>query len=144
MHIDFVETDEVIIILGYKLYEDGMPTRILRDRVAKAVEVYHQLTQHGHHPLVVVSGKGKTASDYTEAQAMKELAEWMGVRSGDILIDHDSTNTVQNALFSASMIQNKGINEVFIVTSDYHMLRTQYIFQTVFPRYNTNTTSCLS
>lgn len=133
-HTDFVETDEVVVVLGYKLHPDGMPTRILRDRVEKAVVIYHHLMKHNHHPLLIVSGKGKIESMHTEAHVMKELAVWMGVRSEDILIDYESTNTVQNALFTASLIQNKQIDEAFIVTSDYHMLRAQYIFQTVFPR----------
>lgn len=133
-HTDFVETDEVIVILGYKLHPDGMPTRILRDRVEKAVETYINLIKNNHHPLLVVSGKGKSESMHTEAQAMKELAIWMGVRSGDILVDHKSVNTLQNALFTALLLRDKQINEVLIVTSDYHMLRAQYIFQTTFPR----------
>lgn len=133
-HKDLLETDEVIIVLGYKLHPDGMPTRILRNRVQKAVDVYQQLMAKNHHPLVVVSGKGKAAeADYTEAQAMEELALWLGVRKDDILVDHESTNTAQNAAFTASLIKNKPINEAIVVTSDYHMLRAQYTFQAVFP-----------
>lgn len=135
-HKDLHITDEIIIILGYKLHADGMATRVLRDRVERATTLYHELMAQGHHPLIIVSGKGKNDNGYTEAEAMMDLCTLFGVRKTDVLVDSESTNTAQNAKFSAELIKNrKDINEVYVVTSDYHVPRAQYLFQTVFPRY---------
>lgn len=135
-HKDLQATDEIIVILGYKLHPDGMPSRILRDRVHRAAKLYKDMMEAGHHPLIVVSGKGKAEIGYTEAEAMLELCMMMGVREGDILVDSESENTAQNAKFSAALIANNdAIEEVYVVTSDYHLARSQYTFQTIFPRY---------
>jgi len=135
-HTNLLATDEMIVILGYKLHPDGMPTRILKDRVARAVALYKEKMAGGHHPLIIVSGKGKVeVGGHTEAEVMQELALCMDVRRGDVLVDPDSANTAQNAKFSSALIRNNKntINEVYVVTSDYHMPRSQYIFQSVFP-----------
>eukprot|EP00026_Physarum_polycephalum_P004098 Phypoly_transcript_04115.p1 GENE.Phypoly_transcript_04115~~Phypoly_transcript_04115.p1 ORF type:complete len:451 (+),score=85.71 Phypoly_transcript_04115:152-1504(+) len=133
-HRDLHVADEIIVILGYRLHPDGMATRILRDRVERAANLYKELMEASHHPLIIVSGKGKSEIGYTEAEVMMEWCSFMGVRKDDILVDSESTNTAQNAKFSAELIRNKtGIHQVYVVTSDYHILRAQYIFQTVFP-----------
>jgi len=136
-HVDLVATDEIIIVLGHKLYNDGMPARLLKDRVARAVQLYKDMMNHGHHPLIILSGKGKSDEiGYTEAEVMLELSLCMHARAGDVLIDGNSTNTAQNAKFSSSLIEDNhaiAIEEVYVVTSDYHMPRAQYIFQSVFP-----------
>lgn len=137
-HKDLHVTDEIIVILGYKLHADGMATRVLRDRVEKATDIYKELMDNGHHPLIIVSGKGKNDNGYTEAEAMVDLCTLFDVRKNDVMVDSESTNTAQNAKFSAELVKNmnKGdIHEVIVVTSDYHVPRAQYLFQTVFPRY---------
>lgn len=133
-HTTLDETDEMIIVLGHKLHSDGMPSRILKDRVSRAVGLYKGMMKAGHHPLIIVSGKGKSDLGYTEAEVMLELSLYMGVREGDVLVDSESTNTAQNAKFTAELIKdNKAINEVYVVTTDYHLPRAQYIFQSIFP-----------
>lgn len=134
-HKDLQLTNEIIIILGYKLHSDGMATRVLRDRVEVAANLYKLKMAQRHHPLVIVSGKGKNDLGFTEAQAMMELCVVFGVRETDVLIDSESTNTAQNAKFSAQLIKHRNeISRVYVATSDYHVPRAQYIFQTIFPR----------
>eukprot|EP01112_Ceratiomyxa_fruticulosa_P012660 TRINITY_DN3517_c0_g1_i1.p1 TRINITY_DN3517_c0_g1~~TRINITY_DN3517_c0_g1_i1.p1 ORF type:complete len:489 (+),score=90.90 TRINITY_DN3517_c0_g1_i1:214-1680(+) len=126
--------DEVIVVLGHTLHPDGMPSRIMKDRVVVASQIYHQLRSNYHHPFIIFSGKGKSAnSEYTEAAAMHEIALCKDVKEDDILVDGKSSNTAENALFTSKLLIEKGILEATIVTSDYHILRSQYIFQTVFP-----------
>jgi hypothetical protein len=59
IHKNLHVADEIIIILGYKLHPDGMATRVLRDRVERAAILYKELMEASHHPLIIVSGKGK-------------------------------------------------------------------------------------
>lgn len=54
-HKDLQATDEIIIVLGYKLYNDGMPTKILYDRVARAVALYQQMMQEGIDFIIILS-----------------------------------------------------------------------------------------
>eukprot|EP01111_Echinosteliopsis_oligospora_P013094 TRINITY_DN4605_c0_g1_i1.p1 TRINITY_DN4605_c0_g1~~TRINITY_DN4605_c0_g1_i1.p1 ORF type:complete len:475 (-),score=105.12 TRINITY_DN4605_c0_g1_i1:73-1497(-) len=128
-------TDEIIVVPGHKLYPDGMPSRILKERVEEASTLYHSLTSKGHHPLIIMSGKGKSNKpDYTEAHEMRELAIGFKVPEADIILDPESTNTAENALFSSKIISERpNIHQAFVVTSDFHIPRVQYNFQTVVP-----------
>eukprot|EP01102_Stenamoeba_stenopodia_P022038 TRINITY_DN9045_c0_g2_i1.p1 TRINITY_DN9045_c0_g2~~TRINITY_DN9045_c0_g2_i1.p1 ORF type:complete len:139 (-),score=23.90 TRINITY_DN9045_c0_g2_i1:50-466(-) len=49
--------DVAIVVLGYALHKDGMPQRIMKDRVDKATELYYELAKDKIHPYVILSGK---------------------------------------------------------------------------------------
>jgi len=134
------EHDIAIAVLGYSLHTDGMPTKILNDRVIVASNYYQELKAEGRHPIVVFSGKGRKTEEEnaesefkSEADAMKSIALSKNVDENDIIIETESKNTAENALFTLNMLQEKKINTLIIATSDFHVLRTQYIFNTVFP-----------
>eukprot|EP01102_Stenamoeba_stenopodia_P022037 TRINITY_DN9045_c0_g1_i2.p1 TRINITY_DN9045_c0_g1~~TRINITY_DN9045_c0_g1_i2.p1 ORF type:complete len:416 (-),score=72.63 TRINITY_DN9045_c0_g1_i2:15-1217(-) len=109
-----------------------MPQRIMKDRVDKATELYYELAKDKIHPYVILSGKGK-GGDYVEAEVMKEIAICGGVLEEDILVETKSTSTVENAIFTSNLTESKNMNTIYVVTSDYHILRSQYIFNTIVP-----------
>ncbi|EFA83709.1 hypothetical protein PPL_02776 [Heterostelium album PN500] len=136
--------DVAIVTLGYTLHSDGMPSKILKDRVSTAVDAYVQLVNTGSNPLLIFSGKGKTGNNEldeyeykSEAAAMKDLALALDdkVLESSIYLDLTSTNTAENALNTLGRLESDGISRVYVVTSDFHMLRAQYTFQTVFPAH---------
>ncbi|KAK5579812.1 hypothetical protein RB653_009499 [Dictyostelium firmibasis] len=134
-----IQYDSAIVVLGYSLHPDGMPTQILKERVLLACEYYSKLNNaEGSNTKIILSGKGKQKSDPdkafgSEAEAMNEIALQNDVSPRDILIENNSSNTAENALFTLNYLEKIGVNRLFIVTSDFHVLRTQYIFQTIFP-----------
>ncbi|KAF2074593.1 hypothetical protein CYY_004100 [Polysphondylium violaceum] len=131
-----------ITVLGFTLHSDGMPTKILNDRVLLAATHYRELKAGGANPLIFLAGKGKGSdsenveSEYkSEADAMKSIAKNNGIEDKDIIIDQTSTNTAENALNTLKYLESKKIDKLIIATSDFHVLRAQYIFQTIFPSY---------
>lgn len=97
------------------------------DRVLYGAELYRQ----GKAPLVIMSGgriywKGGGPPESTD---MAKLAQDLGVPSYAILEDPTSLNTYENAVNVKKILDERGIQQVLLVTSAMHMPRSLKIFQ---------------
>lgn len=81
-------------------------------------------------PLILISG-GSAPGWRPEAEIVADLLVDLGVPRAALLTESKSRNTRQNALFSQSLLQERRINRVLLVTSAYHMKRAQATFQAV-------------
>lgn len=97
------------------------------DRVWHAARLYHG----GKAPLVVISGGGQTwlGERQSEAQAMQQLLEDLGVPRQAMVQEPNSANTHENALFTAQLLQERGIRKALLVTSAQHMSRAVAAFR---------------
>lgn len=95
-----------------------------RARTKEAVELYKQ----GWAPILVVSGAAADKTGKSNALAMKEQAEKLGVPSGRILLEERSETTKQNAQEVAKILKIHNVNDVILVTSGYHMRRSKLEF----------------
>ena len=68
------------IVFGAGLRRDGAPTTVLYDRVATASQLY----KDGKVDVLLMSGH-ETDEGYSEPQAMRDLAESLGVPSESIV-----------------------------------------------------------
>lgn len=115
----------VVVVLGGGVAPpataQGLPQlEAAADRVWHAARVYHA----GKAPLVLASGGGvRGAGAVSEAAAMAQLLAALGVPPGAVLLEDRSTNTAENARYSAQLLQARGINRVLLVTSALHMRR---------------------
>jgi uncharacterized SAM-binding protein YcdF (DUF218 family) len=51
-----------------------------------------------------------------------------------ILLENRSTSTYENAIEAWAVLTSRGdVDEVVLLTSNYHMLRSEYVFRKVFP-----------
>ena len=82
---------------------------------------------------------------YKEAQIMKNHLVSNGIPAHDIIIENNSRNTKENALFSAEILNRDFKNKsVLLITSSLHMNRAIFCFEqagvevTAFPTDNTN------
>ena len=129
----------LVIGLGLQVNYDSCNSRVLLEqRVQRAYSVGSQLD----NVLYVFTGKAnptslKTcdvdATGKTEAGAMKEiLMAKYGVSSDDILLEEQSTSTVENAEFLHGILKEKEqagefvVGDMYLVTSAYHNHRVNY------------------
>jgi uncharacterized SAM-binding protein YcdF (DUF218 family) len=90
------------------------------DRVWHAARLFHA----GKAPLLVMSGGSDVSKSATsEAEAMRQFAQDLGVPSRAMLLEERSRNTRQNAQFTAEMLKAKGVRRILLVTSALHMRR---------------------
>lgn len=103
-----------IVILGCGLLEGNRISPLLMQRCEIAIRLYHAEPRK----IVVSGGKGKDES-ISEALAMKNYLMKQGFDEHEIIIEDQSSNTLENISFTSKLIGNS----FTIVTSDYHRSR---------------------
>jgi uncharacterized SAM-binding protein YcdF (DUF218 family) len=64
------------------------------------------------------------------------VAEYLrgkGVPDDDILPFAESSNTVQDAVYTRSILGGRPVRTLCVITSDFHCERAEYVFRAVFP-----------
>ena len=120
-----VPSAQAIVVLGGALSPPSAG-RPWPDLSAGADRVWHaaRLFRAGKAPLVLMSGGIDPAfSQVSEAQAMRDFIQDLGVPSAAVLLEPDSRNTRENAQFTAVLLRQRQINSVLLVTSALHMRR---------------------
>lgn len=112
---------DYIIVLGAQIRKSG-PSRVLKMRLDAA---YDYLTEN-EGTIAIVSG-GKGADEHiSEAQGMYEYLIEKGIPKERILQEDQSKNTFQNLSYSSQYL-NKEIDQVGIVTNNFHVFRATRI-----------------
>ena len=98
---------------------------------AERVNTGITLLNENSAPALFVSG----VNELVTPQELLDL--WDGNRPVDpccITLGHHAQNTKQNALEAKAWIDENDINDIYLVTSDYHMPRALIEFQKVMPK----------
>jgi uncharacterized SAM-binding protein YcdF (DUF218 family) len=93
------------------------------DRLVHAVALY----KAGKAPVIVLTG-GSFEDARPEAQQMQDLLMVMGVPAKHLLLENESRNTHDNAANTAQLLKARGIHRILLVTSAFHMRRSQALF----------------
>lgn len=114
---------DVCLILGAQIKESG-PSDVLQRRLDRAIEYL------GESPdtLVVVSGGQGSNEPVSEAEGMRDYLVSRGIAQERIRMENESTNTVENLVFSGRLFDKSG-NSVVIVTNNFHVFRAVSIAQ---------------
>jgi len=124
---------EIIVLLGGGT-EPGDPPRPMAevnaagDRILYAAKLY----QDGASPIILVSGGNVDFSsdrNSTPAEEMTELLTLIGVPEEAIWQQPNSQNTYEDALYSAEILAENGIDEIILITSALHMPRSKALFE---------------
>ncbi len=123
---------DAIVVLGGATRE-GLPPRPTHevneagDRLIYAMQLWKQ----GAAPYIVVTGgRVEVLGPYgeSEAEVMAQLLEAMGVPRSALLLEEESRNTYENAVYTQALLEEQGIERVLLVTSAMHMPRAAAIF----------------
>ena len=117
-HYDF------IIIHGAGLLGGEKVTPLLKRRIDKAVEAYHN-SKNPHIKIIASGGQGGDEK-ISEAQAITNyLLEETDVPQDGIILEDQSRTTYENLLFSKELGEKLVAKPQFLfVTNDYHVFRT--------------------
>ena len=109
---------DCIIVLGAGVYGNGEPTKILKDRLDRGIELYNA----GAAPKLLLSGdNGKT--NYDEVKVMKNYCLKHGVPAQDIFLDHAGFSTYESMYRARDIF---GVKTAAVVTQYYHEGRSLY------------------
>ncbi len=111
-------------------FKPNLPTALRCDRAA---EIHHR------YDLVICSSgttyrKAGTHPLYSEAEGMRQYLMDKSVPAAKIIIEDVSKDTFSNAYYSRLLcLDPKGITKFDVVTSAFHLPRSQYVFDLVCP-----------
>lgn len=112
---------DYVIIHGCGLSGGERMTRLLSDRVDKAVEVYRKCRRK---PILIPSGGQGPDEKISEARAMMDYLLAQGVPAEHILPEDRSETTRDNLLNSRDLIlERPGRKKTALVSSNYHVYR---------------------
>jgi len=111
---------DFIIVHGSGLIGGDVP-RLLADRLDKAIKIYGR---NPTPPMVITSGGQGADESRSEASAMAEYLVDHGIPAERIVLEDQSSNTMENLRNSKAIIDSmSGRHLVALVTSNYHVFR---------------------
>ena len=112
---------DYVIIHGAGLLHGEELTKLLKDRVDKAIEVYRR---DPTPPILIPSGGKGEDENCSEAEAMKRYLMEQGIPEKDIIPEDRSSTTLENLQYSKQIIESReGRKYTALVTSNYHVYR---------------------
>ena len=125
------EGQTAIVLTGVANSQKASSDRVYFGRGADRVLHTVQLYKAGKVQKILISGGSGslTGRDIPEANQLKKVFLYCGVKEKDILLENKSRNTRESALYSKKLIDSLVINQKFLlITSAFHMRRSQGCF----------------
>lgn len=112
---------DYVIIHGSGLIDGNKVSKLLSDRIDKALDVYHK---DPTPPILIPSGGKGSNETLSEAQAMADYIASKGIPEDHIIIEDRSMTTYENLVNSKAIIEARGGGHyTALVTSNYHVYR---------------------
>jgi uncharacterized SAM-binding protein YcdF (DUF218 family) len=112
---------DYVIIHGAGLLDGDRVSKLLSDRIDKAIEIYRK---DPTPPVLIPSGGQGDDERISEAEAMKRYLLNKGIPEDKILIENRSMTTLENLKYSKEIIDSmQGRKYTALVTSNYHVYR---------------------
>lgn len=112
---------DFVIIHGAGLLDGNRVSKLLQDRLDKAIEVYRA---DPTPPRLIPSGGKGSDESISEAEAMTQYLVSRGIPEEDILPEDQSTTTLENLQFSKKILDSYDCRKyTALVSSNYHVYR---------------------
>jgi uncharacterized SAM-binding protein YcdF (DUF218 family) len=122
----------IVVLAGYVRAPDKVQTEPLlgEDTFLRCMHAAKLYRQGKPCPVFVSGGKvDPKTTDATLAGLMADFLQTLGVAPEDIVKEEKSTTTYENARFTAPLLSERGIERFVLVTSAYHMRRSEGCFR---------------
>lgn len=117
--MDKIPRRQVAVVLGARVYKNGQPSAVLRDRLDAAIELYRA----GKVEKILMSGDNRTAH-YNEVTAMRNYALGAGIPPEDVVRDFAGFRTF-DSMYRAKELW--GLDQFLVVSQRFHLPRALYI-----------------
>ena len=117
--VEYIEWEPIGLVFGARVYSNGIPSPILRDRLDTAIKAY----ESKKISRIIVSGDNSTQY-YDEPTNMKKYLLDLWVPDEHVYIDYAGFDTF-DSIYRAEYIF--WVNDILLFTQDYHLKRAMYI-----------------
>ena len=121
-----VSGDSILLLGGGSLVDVPLPENWsgqVQDVPAQRVIAAYTLHRRTGWP-VIVSGGEVFRGEGREAVVMRDVLTGFGMDPGKIIMEDKSLNTEENAVFSATILKQRGYYRPVLITSAFHMPRS--------------------
>ncbi len=126
-----LKADAIVVLSGdvKKRVSPGSDIEVGGNRVLKAVRLY----KSGAAPIILMTGGSGDLFDqsFKESVLMKDLAVEFGVPKEKIIIETESRNTRENALYAKRLLDKNNVKRIILITSAFHLPRSCALFKKV-------------
>lgn len=127
-----IQNADAIVVLGgminpLSIHREKPELLSTADRLTDSIILFRQKKA----PFILFSGGSGILfqSDVSEAKTARKFLTDMGIPKESILIEDQSRNTKENAVFSARILREKKMKRIILVTSAFHMKRSLLVFE---------------
>jgi uncharacterized SAM-binding protein YcdF (DUF218 family) len=124
-------TANAIVLLGAgsEMTDQGPELAVFSyGRLVKAFELYRSCKSRSDDCRIVSTGGDPRGFGKSEAELYAEGLERLGAARADLIVEGRSTNTWQNAQFTAEILAGQQPDRVVLVTSGLHLRRSMLYF----------------
>ncbi len=101
----------------------SIPSSDMTVRIVDAVRLYKK------YKLPIIVSGGSVPGKVKEAVVVGRFLNDLGVKQKDIILEDLSMDTVENALNVKDIFKKKGYKKGLLVTSAYHIRRSEFLFK---------------
>ncbi|MGN1421099.1 MAG: YdcF family protein [Eubacterium sp.] len=116
------DNQKILVVLGCRVKGD-VPSIALQKRVDSA---YLYLLSNPQAKAILSGGQGRDEF-ISEAACMKQMLTNRGISPDRLFLEDKSVSTYENIKFSIKYIEDAGVKEIAIATSEYHQKRAKLI-----------------
>jgi vancomycin permeability regulator SanA len=117
---DELQHVDVAVVMGTTVNRDGSPSRWLKTRLDRTLELYEQ----GYFKSIIVSG-GVEKNGQDEALAMRAYLVSKGVPNDQILLDGSGNNTYATAQNVKKIMSAHKWDSIMVISQFYHVPRVR-------------------
>jgi SanA protein len=117
--VEDAPAERAAVVFGAGLTRSGRPTRILRDRVDTAAQLYLA----GRVEKLLMSGH-ESPTGHNEPEAMRQYAMGLGVPAEAIVLDNAGRRTYDTCYRAKAIF---GLDSALLVTQGFHLPRALFI-----------------
>ncbi len=121
---DEISASDTAVIFGNKIETDGRPSKRLKSRLNKGIELYNKKLIK---KIIVSGGLGKEG--FEEVDVMKDYLIENHIPENDILADKEGYNTYLTAKNTSKIMKDNDFEAVILVTQYYHISRAELAFK---------------
>ncbi|MEO6390871.1 MAG: YdcF family protein [Pyrinomonadaceae bacterium] len=115
---------DCLVVLGASVWANEQPSNVLRDRIARAADLYHEGVAK---KIIVTGGVGRFPPAEAEVERRGLVAA--GVPHDAIIMETESTSTADQARMIKTIADREGFHSIALVTSFYHEKRAMHLFR---------------
>jgi len=123
LNVSMSNKADIAVVLGAAVWSKNKPSDILKWRLNKVVELY----QKGFVKKIQLTGSN-APGEMTEAEVAFNYLKTTDINLNDVLIERNTTSTVEQVSFIKREIMDKqGYKKIIVVSDKYHLKRIKEI-----------------